>query len=122
VNAIGHVFNNIMVNNYQGLEIFSDADTVHTTYGNNLFYASVTNFTDSTVSPFILINLRDNFYPNDGIGRPEPSDLISKNVNDLNPLFVNFDGRVAAPNGAPFNYDFHLQPGSPAYNNGNTIY
>ncbi|MGI8952446.1 MAG: right-handed parallel beta-helix repeat-containing protein [Chitinophagaceae bacterium] len=122
VNAIGHVFNNIMVNNYQGLEIFSDADITHTTYGNNLFYASVDNYTDSTVTPPIAINLRANFYPTDGVGVPQPSDLISKNINDLNPLFVNYDGRIAAPNGAPFAYDFHLQPGSPAINAGNSKY
>ncbi len=40
VNAKGNVYNNIMVNNYQGLEIFVDADTSNTKYGNNLFYAS----------------------------------------------------------------------------------
>src|SRR5260221_9741201 len=39
VNAKGNVYNNIMVNNYQGLEIFVDADTLNTKYGNNLFYA-----------------------------------------------------------------------------------
>ena len=122
VNAIGHVFNNIIVNNYQGLEIFSDADTDSTTYGNNLFYASVDNFTDSTVDPPIKINLRENFYPSDGVGKPQPSDLISKNTSDLNPLFVSYDARIAAPNGAPFIYDFHLQPGSPAINAGNTNY
>lgn len=122
VNAVGHVFNNIIVNNYQGLEIFSDADVQHTSYGNNLFYASVDNFTDNTVQPAININLNDNFYPIDGVGKPQPSDLISKNVTDLNPLFVNYDGRIVAPNGAPFTYDFHLQTGSPAINAGNTKY
>lgn len=122
VNATGHIFNNIMVNNYQGLEIFSDADIAHTTYGNNLFYASVNNFTDSTVNPPIVINLRSNFYPNDGAGKPQPSDIISTDINTGNPLFVNYDGRIAAPNGAPFVYDFHLQQGSPAINAGNTNY
>lgn len=122
VNAIGLIFNNIIVNNYQGLEIFTDADIANTKYGNNLFYASIDNFTDSTTTPLILINVRANFYPADGVGKPVPSDLISTGVNSFNPSFVKYDGKVAAPNGAPLNYDFHLQVGSPAFNSGNTIY
>ena len=113
VNALGHIFNNIMVNNYQGLEIFSDAD-LKTTYGNNLFYASIDNFTDNTVTPAVSISLRDNFYPSDGLGKPQPTDLISTGVSNLNPSFVIFDGTVAAPNGAVNKNDFHLQVGSPA--------
>jgi hypothetical protein len=121
VNAIGRIFNNIIVNNYQGLEIFSDADLT-TSYGNNLFYASLDNFTDNTVSPAVSISLRDNFYPSDGIGKPQSSDLISTGVENLNPLFVSFNGTVAAPNGAENKNDFHLQVGSPALNAGNPNY
>ncbi len=121
LNAIGHVFNNIFVNNYQGLEIFNDAD-LSTTYGNNLFYASIDNFTDNTVSPTVSISLRDNFYPSDGIGKPQPTDLISTSDASLNPSFVSFDNTVAAPNGAPNKNDFHLQVGSPAINAGNPKY
>ena len=121
LNAIGHVFNNIFVNNYQGLEIFNDAD-LSTTYGNNLFYASIDNFTDNTVSPPVSISLRDNFYPSDGIGKPQATDLISTSDASLNPSFVSFDNTVAAPNGAPNKNDFHLQIGSPAINAGNPKY
>jgi hypothetical protein len=40
LNARANIYNNIMVDNYQELEIFVDADTANTKYGNNLFYAS----------------------------------------------------------------------------------
>ena len=122
LNAKARIFNNIIVNNYQGLELFTDADIANTKYGNNLFYASVDNFADSTTTPFILINLRDNFYPADGVAKPVSSDLISTGINSYNPQFVKYDGKIASPNGAPLNYDFHLQVGSPAYNSGNTVY
>ncbi|SHM99105.1 right-handed parallel beta-helix repeat-containing protein [Mucilaginibacter sp. OK098] len=119
VNAIGHIYNNIYVNCYHGLEVFNDADVVHTTYGNNLFYATVDSFTD-LVDPTIQINIRDNFYPAGASGVPQPTDLISKKVGDLDPLFVKFDGTVAAPNGYPNTNDFHLKPGSPAFGAGNS--
>lgn len=118
VNAIGHIYNNIYVNCYHGLEIFNDADVVHTTYGNNLFYATVNTYTD-LVDPTIQIDLRANFYPAGASGIPQTTDLISKKIGQLDPLFVKFDGTVAAPNGAPNNNDFHLNPGSPAFGNGN---
>ncbi|MDQ6763079.1 MAG: right-handed parallel beta-helix repeat-containing protein, partial [Bacteroidota bacterium] len=121
VNAIGRIFNNIMVNNYQGLEIFTDADLT-TSYGNNLFYASIDNFTDNTTTPAVSISLRDNFYPSDGLGMPQPTDIISTGVGNSNPSFVSFDGTVLAPNGAKNKNDFHLQVGSPALNAGNPTY
>ncbi|MDB4921320.1 right-handed parallel beta-helix repeat-containing protein [Mucilaginibacter sp.] len=117
VNAIGHIYNNIYVNDYHGVEIFQDGDVAHTTYGNNLFYATVDTYTD-LVDPTIKINLRDNFYPASGVGKPQPNDLISKKIGDLDPLFVKFDGTVAAPNGFPNTNDFHLKIGSPALGSG----
>ena len=119
VNAIGHVYNNIYVNCYHGLEIFNDADVVHTTYGNNLFYATVDNFTD-LVDPTIKIDLRGNFYPAGASGVPQSTDLISKKVGDRDPQFVSFDGTVVAPNGYPNNNDFHLKTGSIAFGAGTT--
>ena len=118
VNAIGHIFNNIYVNDYHGVEIFNDADVIHTTYGNNLFYATVDAFTD-LVDPTIQINIRNNFYPAGASGVPQPTDLISKKIGDLDPLFVKFGGTVAAPNGFPNTNDFRLNTGSPAYGAGN---
>lgn len=122
LNATGNIFNNIIVNCYQGIEIFKDADAAHILYGNNLFYASVESYTDNTVTPNININLRANFYPNDGVGKPQSTDLISASVKNLNPAFVSFDGTVASPNGAANNYNFHLQDGSPAFGAGNPKY
>lgn len=76
----------------------------------------------TSASPPVSISLRDNFYPSDGLGKPQPTDLISTGVANLNPSFVSFDGTVAAPNGAINNNDFHLQVGSPAINAGNPNY
>jgi hypothetical protein len=122
LNAKANIYNNIMVNNYQGLELFTDGDTTNTKYGNNLFYASVDAYTDTTVTPNISINLRSNFYPGDGVGKPQPTDLISNSTSNLDPLFVSYDGKVATPNGAPTSNDYHLKSGSPALGKGNTTY
>lgn len=122
LNAKGNIYNNIIMDNYQGLEIFQDADAANVHHGNNLFYASVDNYTDNTVTPNISINLRDNFYPNDGVGKPDPSDLISTSINNLNPMFITFDGKVSSPNGAANENSFKLQSGSPAYGSGNPKY
>lgn len=113
VNAIGHIYNNIIVNDYHGLEIFSDADLVKTTYGNNLFYASVDTYTDQ-VDAALKINIRANFYPTSGVGTPQPTDLISTKIGNFDPMFVNYDGRVAFPNAFSNTYDFRLQNHSPA--------
>ncbi len=122
LNAIGHVYNNIMVNNYQGLEIFTDADTVHTTHGNNLFYASVATYSDNTVTPNISISLGANFYPNDGVGKAVSTDLVSTGVGSQDPMFKSFDGKVATANGASTSNDYHLMSGSPAFGKGNSTY
>src|SRR5450432_4689895 len=77
VNARGNIYNNIMVDNYQGLEIFVDADTTNTKYGNNLFYASQDTYQDTTQGGDLSISIHGNFYPSDGVGKPQSSDLIS---------------------------------------------
>ncbi len=122
VNAKANIYNNIMVNNYQGLEIFQDADTVNTHYGNNLFYASADTYTDTTVTPNISINLRSNFYPGDGVGKTQSTDLVSAAVGMDDPMFKSFDNIFITPNGASTTNDFHLQSGSPAFGKGNTVY
>jgi hypothetical protein len=118
VNAIGHIYNNIIVNCYHGIELFTDGDIVKTTYGNNLFYATVDHYTD-LVDPTLQIDIRAGFYPAGASGTPQPTDLISTKVGELNPMFVKFDGTVAAPNGFPNTNDFRLQNGSPAFGAGN---
>jgi hypothetical protein len=121
VNAIGHIYNNIIVNCYHGIEVFTDADIAKTTYGNNLFYATVDTYADLVVATQ-KINIRDNFYPAGAVGKPQVSDLISKKIGDKDPLFVSFDGTVAAPNGFPNSYNFRLQNSSPGYSSGNPKY
>ncbi len=122
LNARGNIYNNIMVDNYQGLEIFTGADTVNTKYGNNLFYASADTYSDTTVTPNISVNIRSNFYPGDGVGKPQASDLISTAVGNLDPMFKSFDGKIATANGAPTTNDYHLNAGSPALGKGNSTY
>jgi hypothetical protein len=124
LNARANVYNNIMVNNYQGLEIFVDADTLasDTKYGNNLFYASVDTYTDTTQGASLSISIRGNFYPSDGVGKPQSSDLISTAVGNRDPMFKSYDGKVATPNGAATSNDYHLNAGSPAIGTGNSTY
>ena len=124
VNAKANIYNNIMVDNYQGLEIFVDADTAKADlkYGNNLFYASQDTYQDTTKGGNLAISIRANFYPNDGVGKPQSSDLLSAKIGDQDPLFKSFDGKVATPNGAATSNDFHLNTGSPAIGKGNSTY
>lgn len=122
LNAKANVYNNIMMDNYQGLEIFKDADIANTKYGNNLFYASADTYQDTTQNSNLTIYIRNNFYPNDGKGVPQSSDLISTAVGNLDPMFLSFDGKVATANGASTTNDFHLKPGSPALGKGNPTY
>jgi hypothetical protein len=122
LNAIGNIYNNIIVNNYQGIEIFTDADTINTKYGYNLFYASADNYVDTTQGQHLSISIRQNFYPSDGVGKPQSTDLISTSTTTDNPMFKTFDGTIAAPNGASTSNDFHLQTGSPALGKGNSQY
>ncbi|MHA4810880.1 right-handed parallel beta-helix repeat-containing protein [Flavitalea flava] len=122
--AKGNVYNNIMVNNYQGLDIFTDADNVsgHIQYGNNLFYASVDTYADTVGGHNYVINIRSEFYPGDGVGIPQTSDVISTKIGDKDPLFKAFDGKVATGNGASTTNDYHLNAGSPALGAGNSTY
>ncbi|HXO75832.1 MAG TPA: hypothetical protein VN824_11365, partial [Puia sp.] len=122
LNAKANIYNNIMVNNYQGIDIFVGADTINTKYGNNLFYASSDTYTDTVGQANIVVNIRSNFYPGDGYGKPQASDLISTKIGDKDPLFKSYDGKIATPNGATTSNDFHLNAGSPALGKGNTTY
>lgn len=104
----GKIFNNLIVNDYDGLDITPTADTGKLSYGNNYFYATV----DS---------LRANFYPAGSLGKPHPGDIISTGIGNEDPMFVNYivppDPSLRVdPN------DFHLKPGSPAIGKGNPAY
>jgi hypothetical protein len=120
LNAIGNVFNNLMVDNYHGFELFPDADTLHTTYGYNLFYSSADIFTDTTGGQHFVINIRQNFYPSTGVAKPQSTDLISNAINNMDPKFTSFDGIFYLPNGAATTNNFHLGSGSAASGKGTT--
>lgn len=123
LNAKGNIYNNIIVNCYQGLEIFPDADKTNLKYGNNLFYASVDSYMDNTVTPAVAVNIRSNFYPNDGIGTAQSTDLISTGINSFNPMFKTFDGTIiGTKTGETSSNDYHLLSGSPAIGKGNITY
>ncbi len=117
VSAIGHVYNNIMVNNYQGFELFTDGDATNTTYGNNLFFATQATIVDQTVTPNVTVNLAANFYPSDGVGKQQTSDIVG-----VDPMFSSFNNAFLLPNGAANPNDFHLKSGSPAVGKGNSTY
>ncbi|QKG58457.1 hypothetical protein GKZ68_18565 [Hymenobacter sp. BRD128] len=105
--AAGQFYNNLLVNNYYGLDINAAADTKNISYGNNFFYTAV----DST---------RKYFYPAGSFGKAQSTDIISTSTSNNNPLFVNLDpSNVSA---ATDNSDFHLQAGSPAKGKGNPTY
>lgn len=122
VSAQGNVYNNIIVNCYHGLEIFVDDGAGNIHYGNNLFYSTADTFTDNTVAPAVVVNLRDGFYPAGALGVPQTSDIISNAVGNNDPKFVSFNGAFLVANGAPNPNDFHLQAGSPALGKGNPTY
>jgi len=122
VSAKGNVYNNVIVNCYHGLEIFVDDGNGNIKYGNNLFYSTALTFTDQTVTPNVIVTLRDGYYPAGALGTPQGSDIISTSVATGNPTFVSFDNSFLNPNGAPNNNDFHLQAGSPAIGKGNTSF
>lgn len=125
VSAKGRIYNNIIVNCYHGIEIFTDADVANVTYGYNLFYSTVDSFVDNTPlpkAPAITVNLRDGYYPAGAAGKPQSTDIISTSVATGNPMFTSFDGSVLLANGAPNNNDFHLKSGSPAIGKGNSAY
>ena len=102
----GQFFNNLLVNNYYGLDISPAADVKNISYGNNYFYTAI----DST---------RQYFYPAGSAGSVRPSDIISTSKTDKDPLFVKLDPDV---NAATNTSDFHLQSGSPAKGKGNPVY
>jgi hypothetical protein len=122
VSAKGNVYNNIIVNCYHGLEIFQDDGAGNVKYGNNLFYSTADTFTDNTVSPAVVVNLRASYYPAGALGVVQASDIISTAVGNNDPKFVSFNGSFLVPNGAPNPNDFHLQAGSPAIGKGNTTF
>jgi hypothetical protein len=108
--SLGNYYNNLLVNNYYGLDITPTSDFANVKYGNNYFYGTV----DSLVK---------NFYPVGSKGVPQSTDIISQTTGANDPMFVNY---TAPPNPSlrimPVNFDFHLKAGSPAIGKGNPTY
>ena len=99
------IYNNIMGDMYQELEITSKADTLRTVYDNNLFCYSV----DSLKG---LVR----YYPSDGVGRPAPHDIQDVPTSALfasyQPYFTNDWFSLDGGN------DYHLLSGSQAAGHG----
>jgi Secretion system C-terminal sorting domain/Right handed beta helix region len=74
--ARGQIYNNIMGDMYQELEITTKADTVRTVYDNNLFFYSVDSLGGA---------LR--YFPNDGVTRQAPHDIVDVKASAL---FVSY--------------------------------
>ena len=122
VSATGNIYNNVIVNCYHGIEIFTDDGANNVKYNNNLFYSTALTFVDKTVTPNLTITLRDQYYPAGALGVPQSADVISNAVGNGDPKFMSFDGSFLNVNGAPNNNDFHLQTGSAAIGAGNTSF
>jgi hypothetical protein len=105
------VYNNLLVNNYWSLDISSSSDYANTKYGNNYFYVTV----DS---------LRQFMYPQGSMGMIQPSDILdSVHTGANDPKFVGYFPPPDPSNRIiPANFDFRLQPGSPALGKGNSTY
>jgi hypothetical protein len=113
-NAIGIVYNNVLINNYYGLDIQVAADVKNTMYGNNYFYTTI----DST---------RQFFYPQSSLGKPQSSDIIVADKSDGNPMkFTAFDPSILEYTAAGLVITNGTNPkplsGSPLIGKGNPTY
>lgn len=122
LNAKANIYNNIIVNCTEGILIYPAADVANIHYGNNLFYASVNTYNTYDTPP-VPVDIRANFYPAEGVGKAQSTDLISTAVGNNDPKFQTYDGSiVATATGAASSNDYHLQTGSPAIGKGNTTF
>ncbi len=118
--AIGIIYNNVLVNNYYGLDIQQAADGVNTKYGYNYFFNNV-------VVPPTTDTLRQFFYPQASLGKVQPSDIVVADRADGNPMkFTKFDPSIAEykPDGTLINNNTNPTPlpGSPLIGSGNPTY
>ena len=74
----GLIYNNMIVNCRFGFRLTSDADTLHTSYGNTFYYANAT----ALVSQFNATT---------GIARTQASDVRVDTAKRNNPQFVGYD-------------------------------
>jgi len=105
--ARAEIYNNIMGDMYQELEITKQADTLRTVYDNNLFFYSVDSLGGTS-----------RYFPSDGVTKQAPHDIIDVHAADLfasyNPYFSNDWFALDGQN------DYHLLPTAPALGAGFT--
>ena len=105
--ARAQIYNNIMGDMYQELEITTQADTARVVYDNNLFFYSA----DSLKG---LVR----YYPSDGVGRSAPHDIFDVQAGNLfvsyQPYFTNDWFALDGSN------DYHLLATSQATGHGFT--
>jgi hypothetical protein len=116
--ARGFAYNNILVNNKNGLRVLASADVANVAYGHSLKYGSAQEIVDLFLNP-------------DSVTERQPGDIFG-GVGENNPLFVNYN--VDAFTFEQFNsgvnqprnmnvvagYNFRLADGSPAIGAGKT--
>ncbi len=101
------IYNNIIGDMYQELEITTKADTTRTVYDNNLFFYSA----DSLKG---LVR----YYPSDGVGRPQAHDILDVKAGAL---FTSYQTYFTNDwFGLDGENDYHLLPGAPAVAHGFT--
>ena len=76
--ARGFAYNNILVNNKNGIRVLHDADIANISYDYNLYYAHNQQFLDQIP-------------PEDSASEVKPNDILGSNPGDNNPMFVNYD-------------------------------
>lgn len=76
--ARGFAYNNILVNNKNGIRILHDADIGNIKYDYNMYYADNQQF-------FAQIP------PEDSASEIQPNDVMGAAAGEMNPMFVNYD-------------------------------
>jgi hypothetical protein len=76
--ARGFAYNNILVNNKNGIRILNDADIANISYDYTLYYADNQQFFDQIP-------------PEDSASEIQPNDILGENPGDNDPMFVNYD-------------------------------
>lgn len=116
--ARGFAYNNIMVNNKNGLRILASADVQNVAYDNNMFYGSYQQMVDLFLNP-------------DAVTIKAANDIMG-GLRENNPLFVNYNVdtftwenyNAGANQPAAMNqvagYNFRLAANSPARGAGKT--
>ena len=105
--ARGQIYNNIMGDMYQELEITTKADTVRTVYDNNLFFYSIDSLGGAA-----------RYFPSDGVTRRAPHDIIDVQASAL---FASYNAYFTTDwFGLDGANDYHLLPSSPAVGHGFT--